>query len=177
MNVRLTICLIFVLSVSAFAQTDYAVLVQESPPGAGEIKPGLGVHSYSANESVTLTTVARSGWRFVYWLGDVSDATANRTMLSVDGPKIIIAVFQRDEFELPAGSSMSVGAQGDHLIPRYDQYTTTDSGGSDYTPPNNPPYYPPEPPNNPPPVPTPEPTTAVLFLGIGTWFMTIKRKK
>ncbi|MGA2915182.1 MAG: PEP-CTERM sorting domain-containing protein [Sedimentisphaerales bacterium] len=176
---RIIICFIFLFAVRAFAQSDYAVLVQENPVGAGEIKPGIGVHTFNVNEVVTLTTVARPGWKFVYWLGEVSDPTANRTMLAVDGPKIIIAVFQRDEYELP-GDDMSIGEGPATLTRRYDSISSGDSGS--YTPPSNPPdnppYYPPDnPPDNPPPVPgVPEPAT-VLLLSLGTWLMSINRKK
>ena len=176
------ICFIFLFCLKGFAQSDYAVLVQESPAGAGEIKPGPGVHTFGINENVTLTTVARPGWRFVYWLGEVSDPTANRTMLAVDGPKIIIAVFQRDEYELPGGGSdMAVGSGEERLTRRSDNISSGDfSGGGGGDNPPSPPYYPPEPPNppdNPPPVPdVPEPAT-VLFFGIGTWLVAINRKK
>ena len=94
LRILATICFLGFIG-SVFGQGDYAVLVQESPVGAGEIKPGIGVHTFSINETVTLTTVPKPGYRFVYWLGDVSNPTTNRTMLAVDGPKIIIAVFEQ----------------------------------------------------------------------------------
>jgi hypothetical protein len=46
---------------ACFAQSNYAVLVEESPVGAGEIEPGAGVHMFNVNETVTLTTVAMPG--------------------------------------------------------------------------------------------------------------------
>ncbi len=183
-HLRITICFIFLFCIRCFAQSDYAVLVQESPVGAGEIQPGIGIHTFYADEIVTLTTIARPGWKFVYWLGEVSDPTANRTMIAVDGPKIIIAVFQRDEIELPGGD-MPVGDGPATMTSRYDGFSSggfSGGGGGDdpppYYPPDPPPYYPPEPPpDNPPPVPgVPEPATVLLF-GIGTWLLAINRKK
>lgn len=140
---------------AAFGQ-GYAVLVQESPAGAGEIQPGIGVHNFSANEIVTFTTVPKTGWKFVYWLGDVYDPTKNRTMTAVDGPKIIIAVFERDEFEFIApAAGASLGPA--RLTPRYDVIGGSLGGGYTPPPPN------PPPPNPPPPPPIPEPQTIVLL--------------
>jgi PEP-CTERM motif/Divergent InlB B-repeat domain len=176
---RLTICFILVLGFKTLASSNYAVLLQESPAGAGQIDPGAGVHTYGVNETVTLTTVANPGWKFVCWLGEVSDKTTNRTMMSVDGPKIIIAVFARDEFvNLKPGEAFSAG-QG-ILTPRYDAIGG-DLGSGSGPPPSNPHYdYPstPTPPDMPPPVPpeVPEPAT-MLLLGIGAGLLTINRNK
>gem|GEM_PF-1410975 len=150
--ITFTICFLTLLS-AAFGQ-GYAVLVQESPAGAGEIQPGIGVHNFSANEIVTLTAIPKTGWKFVYWLGDVYDPTKNRTMTAVDGPKIIIAVFERDEFEfLAPAAGASLGPAG--LTHRY--VPIGGSLGSGYTPPPSPPPPPP------PPPPIPEPQTIALF--------------
>ncbi|MBN1787682.1 MAG: hypothetical protein JW806_04740 [Sedimentisphaerales bacterium] len=165
----LIICFIFTLSVFGFAQ-DYAILVQESPVGAGQIKPGIGVHTFNANEEVTLTTVPEPGWHFVYWLGDVFNPTSNRTMVSVDGPKIIIAVFQRNEYELPQNSAaISVGPE--ILTPRVDA-SGSGGGGISVGPqktndtPTPIPYPIPIPMPEPIPEPVPEPHTAIfLFIG------------
>ena len=153
-----TICFLSLLG-TAFGQ-GYAVLVQESPVGAGEIQPGIGVHDFAANEIVTLTTVPKTGWKFVYWLGDVYDPTKNRTMTAVDGPKIIIAVFERDEFEFLApaeGASSGPGIS----IPRHD--TIGGGLGSGSTPTPDPDPYP-DPDPTPDPVPEPQ-TIALLSLG------------
>jgi hypothetical protein len=145
--------------IKGFAQSGYAVLVEESPVGAGEIKPGIGIHTFNINEKVTLTTIARPGWRFVYWLGDVSDPTANRTMFSVDGPKIIIAVFKRDEYELP-GDSMTASSGPESLTRRADSISSGGfSGGGGGGGGDNPPSPPPEP----PPEPVPEPQTLIIM--------------
>jgi hypothetical protein len=156
---RLTICFILVLGLKTLANSNYAVLVEESPVGAGEIKPGLGVHNFGVNETVTLTTVANPGWKFVYWLGDVSDPTANRTMTSVDGPKIIIAVFQRDEYAMPGNNSSSPASQGPSVLTRrYDAIGGGGGGGGGSGPPSDPPTPPPTPPI------VPEPQTLVLLI-------------
>jgi hypothetical protein len=183
----LTICWLAAIATTAFAQSGYAVLVEESPVGAGEIDPGIGIHTFSINQTVTLTTVPKAGYHFVYWLGDVSDPTANRTTIAVDGPKIIIAIFERNEYELP-GDSMAVSSGPERLTRRPYESSGIRSSGSiiqrNYNspnypdnPPDNEPDNPPPVPDNPPPVPeVPEPAT-ILFLGLGASCLVINRKK
>jgi hypothetical protein len=161
-NLRLTICFILVLGLKTMAN-DYAMLLQESPVGAGEIKPGIGIHNFNANETVTLITVANPGWKFVYWLGDVSDPTTNRTMTSVDGPKIIIAVFQRDEYAMPGDNGSAPASQGAQSLTGHNDVIGGGDGGGD-TPPSDPPTPPPTPPI------VPEPQTLVLLI-TGIYFL------
>lgn len=71
----------------------YDLVIQRSPADAGEVTPNTGAHRISANSNVTLTANAQPGYRFAYWLGDVSDPGAERTSIVVDGPKIVVAVF------------------------------------------------------------------------------------
>ncbi|MFA6185789.1 MAG: PEP-CTERM sorting domain-containing protein [Phycisphaerae bacterium] len=152
-----TICLTLAVCTTGFAGGNYAVLMQESPAGAGEIQPGPGVHTFGVNEKVTLNTVPKKGYKFVYWLGDVSDPTTNRTTMSVDGPKIIIAVFERDAYELPSmDGAISQGPES--LTPRNDLF-----GGD--LPSISPPPSPPSPPDGPKPPdnPVPEPGTMILL--------------
>ncbi|MFA6175194.1 MAG: PEP-CTERM sorting domain-containing protein, partial [Phycisphaerae bacterium] len=145
------LCLTIASCTGVFAQ-NYAVLMQESPAGAGEIQPGIGVHTFGINQTVTLNTVPKKGYKFVYWLGDVSDPSANRTTMSVDGPKIIIAVFTRDSYELPsANAAICQGPEG--LFPRHDELGDMPSIPS---PPDEP-----DDPDDPPPVP--EPGTMILL--------------
>jgi hypothetical protein len=42
----------------------------------------------------------KPGYIFLYWLGSVDDMITNRTTVLIDGPKIVIAVFERAEFAL-----------------------------------------------------------------------------
>jgi hypothetical protein len=162
---HLIICFILALSLKTLANSNYAVFVQESPAGAGDIKLGIGVHNFGINETVTLTTVANSGWKFVYWLGDVSDPTSNRTMMSVDGPKIIIAVFQRDGYAMPGDNGSAPASRGEQkLTGRSDYYDSSLEEAT--TSPSDPHYYPPTTPVE----PVPEPQTLVLLItGIYFW--------
>jgi len=95
----------------AYCQTDgTALLLQQTPTQAGKITPDAGVHHFELNTEVTLTAVPRPGYQFVYWLGDVSDSTANTTIVYLDVPKIVIAVFERSEFEFLAVEERSQSA-------------------------------------------------------------------
>jgi len=83
-----------------YCQTDNtALLLQQSPPEGGTITPEVGVHHFELNTEVTLVAVPKPGYQFVHWLGNVSNSTASSTVTYIDAPKIIIAVFERAEFE------------------------------------------------------------------------------
>ena len=98
--------LIIVLSISMAAQASdegYALLVQSSPPGAGAVTPGLGVHKTAIGQTVALSAVPKQGYQFLYWLGDVSSTSGPDTTISIDSPKLVVAVFAKEDFdeELP----------------------------------------------------------------------------
>jgi hypothetical protein len=100
------LALMIVLSVSAAAVASddgYALLIQSSPPGAGAVTPGLGVHKTAIGQTIALSAVPKQGYQFLYWLGDVSSTTGPDTSVSVDSPKLVVAVFAREDFdeELP----------------------------------------------------------------------------
>lgn len=88
------------LPAPAYCQIDgTALLLQQTPPQAGNITPAPGVHKFEPYTQVTLTAVPKHGYQFVYWLGDVSEPAASTTVAYLDAPKIIIAVFKRVEYE------------------------------------------------------------------------------
>ena len=108
----------------------YDLVIQRSPLQAGDVTPNTGAHRISANATVTLTANPEPGYRFAYWLGDVSDPASERTTVLVDQPKIVIAVFQpetqkRIEDQLRAGG----GGGFDMLAP-----TPTDLGAPGSSP-------------------------------------------
>ena len=87
----------------AFCQTsDVALLLQQTPNKGGAITPDAGVYHFKQNSEVTLTAAPKSGYQFAYWIGDVSDPSAISTMVYLDKPKIIIAVFEQSGFGVPA---------------------------------------------------------------------------
>ena len=67
-----------------------------------------------------MTAVPKPGYQFLYWLGDVSDPGATKTVVYLDKPKIIIAIFEQtengtlaEEVGLPFGGG---GAGGSGLV-------------------------------------------------------------
>jgi len=81
---------------------DPALLLQQTPADGGRISPGVGVHHFDLDAEVALAAVPNPGYQFVYWLGDVSDPTTSSTVVYLDAPKIVIAVFERAEYEFLA---------------------------------------------------------------------------
>lgn len=98
-----------VLTGSAYCQTDeVSVLIQSSPANGGTISPGIGVHTFISDTEFTLMAVPKPGYQFVYWLGDVADPTASSTVVYLDMPKIIIAVFERSEHEVILAAQVGI---------------------------------------------------------------------
>lgn len=153
-----------------------ALLLQQIPENAGTITPDTGIHYIEQDTSVTLTAIPRAGYQFVYWLGDVSEPTLSRTIAYLDAPKIIVAVFERTEFEFEDAAGMTHSIPGSLLgglrpsAPDYSRQGYSGGGGRARTSVRRLPSLPPEPEPLPPPevpVPVPEPATVVL-LGIGS---------
>ncbi len=168
----------------AYCQTNRPVLLlQQMPADAGTITPGPGVHYLEQDTIVTLTAVPRPGYQFVYWLGDVSDPELNRTMAYLDAPKIIIAIFERAEFDLEDMSEATQGMPGGMaggLRASAADYSRQgfSGGGARRQSISRPPAQPPGPEPLPPPevpVPTPEPATLVL-LAVGSYLAFAGRR-
>lgn len=151
------------------------LLLQQSPAQGGTIIPNAGVYDYAPNAQVTITAVAKPGYHFVYWLGDVTDPTSSTTVALLDKPKIIIAVFQQNEYDVLATGASGGGMHTSSAGGSTSFSQSTSGGGSTPTPPDNPketepepppvPPGPPEPPipPEPPTPPVPEPATVVLL--------------
>ncbi|MBN1510068.1 MAG: PEP-CTERM sorting domain-containing protein [Sedimentisphaerales bacterium] len=144
--------------------TAYDLVIQPSPLAAGDVTPEAGAHRVSANSSVTLTASAQRGYRFAYWLGDVSDPDAERTTILINEPKIVIAVFhpqplQRVQEHLPRGG----GGGGLDMTAT----TSTDFYAPAFTPPSGSAKTDPHPTHTAAPAAVPEPAT-LLLLCLGT---------
>lgn len=160
----------------AYCKTvDSVLLLQQTPPQGGKITPDVGVHHFDLYTDVTLTAVPKPGYIFVYWLGDVITPAANRTIVYLDAPKIVIAVFERDQYEhldiRDCGHSASLGGVFTSAAD-YGRGGFTGGGRKRPRPRNGGPEEIPEPDF---PVPIPEPATIAL-LGLGA-LVLIRRKR
>jgi hypothetical protein len=156
----------------AFCEKDQPVLLlQQLPADGGTITPDTGIHYVELNTSVTLTAIPKPGYQFVYWLGDVSDPTLNRTKAYLNAPKIIVAVFERTEFELETMVETGQGIPGGFFgglrasAGDYSRQGYSGGGGTQTQKVSRTTPKPPVPPLPPPevPVPIPEPATVVLL--------------
>jgi hypothetical protein len=125
-SILLSLAVLVLISVSTASAAElsdsYALLIQQSPPDAGSVTPGAGIHKIQIGDTVALSAIPKAGYRFLYWLGDVSAADATSTTIQVDSPKLVVAVFTREAYEeeLPGvqliNGSRSSGGSGGRLI-------------------------------------------------------------
>ena len=121
--VRLTklISLVFIItcgfSASSYSQTkSVTLMLKQSPVSGGAVNPDTGVHHYAPDSEITLTANPKPGYRFVRWLGDVSDPAANSTIVHLDEPKVVIAVFGQVEDGNPQlNKTVPIGGGGSQL--------------------------------------------------------------
>jgi len=180
--------------VPAYCQDESAALMlQVSPVDGGSVNLSPGVHIFDRDSQVTLTATPKTGYQFVCWLGNVSDARAGRTSVFLDNPKIIIAVFERSKFsfvEFEEDPDISSGGGGLFRSPTEAGSNGSGIGGNrppkfnfprpktpDVPVPETPPGDVPVPDDTEgdPPVPVPEPAT-VAFLLLGMLAM-VKRPR
>jgi hypothetical protein len=82
----------------AKGQSDGVELVLDrSPAEGGMVTPEMGVHRFAPHAEVTITAIPQPGYRFAYWLGDVSDPTSSTTCIRMGGSKAVVAVFEHDQ--------------------------------------------------------------------------------
>ncbi len=96
----LSIMLIFVgISAAENSAIDgMALLVERTPANGGIVSPDAGVHSFMPGQAIKITATPKTGYNFVYWLGSVENPTESSTTITLDSPKIVIAVFERTMF-------------------------------------------------------------------------------
>ncbi len=118
-HIGIFVLLLIGITAITFGDDNFSLMIQVSPVNGGMISPAIsssGVFSAARGEAVTVTATANPGYRFVYWLGDVANATANSTSVVADSPKILVAVFQRESLEdnqiRAAGITSSSGGAG-----------------------------------------------------------------
>jgi hypothetical protein len=71
------------------------------------------VHHFKSGSEVFLKAVPKPGYKFTHWLGEVSDPTASSTIVYLNKPMVIIAVFEQAEHGIsPDGEAFSAGGGG-----------------------------------------------------------------
>ncbi|MBN2181169.1 MAG: PEP-CTERM sorting domain-containing protein [Sedimentisphaerales bacterium] len=165
----LTITIVLVsLSTSAYCQgSDITLFVQQTPDGGGATNPTTGIYHFQPQSEVTLTATPSPGYQFVYWLGDVSNREASSTVVHLDKPKIVIAVFEQSDYNFsgvgaPGGGSGLTRTAGNLSI----QSGINASAGS------RPQVY-----SLSGDTEVPEPATGVLLILGGLFVLTKRRKK
>lgn len=126
---------------AAEPEEGYALLIQQSPAGAGSVTPGAGVHKVQIGDTVSLSAIPKPGYQFLYWLGDVSATGTTDTTIQVDSPKMVVAVFTRQAYEeeLPGVSFIkgaNAGGGGGRVIGSPIQTPAAVNASSYYDPPN-----------------------------------------
>ena len=91
------------------AASDITLFVQQTPDGGGATNPSSGIYHFSPQSEVTLTATPSPGYQFIYWLGDVSSPEAISTVVYLDKPKIVIAVFEQADYKYSGGGSPGGG--------------------------------------------------------------------
>jgi hypothetical protein len=91
-------------------------MIQTSPSAGGIVSPDVGVRETTPNQTILMTATPKRGYRFLYWLGDVKDPTRNHTSVMVDSPKMVIAIFERVEYQSPSSSGGGGGGGGGGLV-------------------------------------------------------------
>jgi hypothetical protein len=91
------------------ATSDITLFVEQTPDGGGATNPSSGIYRFSPQSEVTLTATPSPGYQFVYWLGDVSSPEAISTVVYLDKPKIVIAVFEQADYNYTGGGSPGGG--------------------------------------------------------------------
>jgi hypothetical protein len=162
-------------------------MLEITPSEGGYLNIAPGVHTYDRFAEVTLTATPKPGYQFVYWLGNVTDATTGTTIVFLDSPKIIIAVFERSKFEMVGLESdyMGGGEGGGGLVRGGGESDTSlEQAIGAKRPPGFHPPKPPKPNEDVPvpekepdfPVPVPEPATITLLFTGFLMFSNCRRR-
>jgi len=162
---------------SAYCQSrQITLLVQQTPNEGGQVTPLAGAHKFDQDSQITLTATPNTGYEFLYWLGDVNEKDSTSTVVHLDKPKIVIAVFQAAQGNLDASSHVSGGGGGGGgLMNNHVNIGNSGSisGGGGGGKPQQQRVYAPA--GDKPPV-VPEPATGILF-ALGSLFTFAKRHR
>jgi hypothetical protein len=125
-----TLLLYFPAQISA-QENGTSLMLEASPAEGGYLNIKPGVHIFDMYAEVALKATPKPGYQFVCWLGSVSESSASSTSVTLDSPKIVIAVFERTQFEMTetevegGGSDSESGGGNDALVRGGGQFDTS----------------------------------------------------
>ncbi len=70
------------------------LVLGQSPADGGIVTPGTGVHRFLTDETIAITAIPQEGYRFSYWLGDVTDPSSSSTQIHLNNSKAVMAVYE-----------------------------------------------------------------------------------
>lgn len=114
---------------------DISLRIQSVPAQGGDITPIPGVYHFKPETEVVLTAVPKPGYKFICWMGGVENPAARNTITYLSGPKTIVAVFERTEYDNYFAQSGSNGGGGGGdgaggYIPNAENFSPLMSGGA-----------------------------------------------
>lgn len=141
------------------------------------VTPGSGVHQFNSDSEITVTAVPQPGYRFAYWLGDVSHPGESTTQIHLNDSKAVIAVFERvtpdmtgeDDKDIEISGGGGGGPSG--LMPTATNFFTTNWSISGGAAASSPVVV-----SGPILIQTPEPATLLLF-GVGGSYLVRRRRR
>ena len=87
----------------------YTLTMAANPTGGGTTNPAVGAHSgYAANQVVSITATAATGYHFVNWSGAVT-GSVNPTTVTMNANKTVTANFELDAATVAIGDSYGGG--------------------------------------------------------------------
>ena len=86
-------------TVTAYFVATHELTMQVSGSG-GSTTPAVGPHTYDADTTVDISATADPGYRFDHWEGDVANADAADTTVTMDADKTVMAYFAQEEYTL-----------------------------------------------------------------------------
>jgi hypothetical protein len=88
------------------------LLLEKNPTEGGMVTPGSGIHRFSADSEITVTAVPQPGYRFAYWLGEVSQPGESTTRIHLNDSKAVVAVFERVTPDLAGENNPDIEING-----------------------------------------------------------------